>query len=147
MNKLQRFMKTKAGFTLIELVVVVAILGILTAVAIPVYNAVQKHNRIKICRVKADKISSDTRLWAMKNSFNEDAVFVITSDGTMGTIKSATNINTDKITDSIFNGELPFCPGDGTYTVTLTKNDTKTYASVTTVCNGGGDGDTHKSPE
>ncbi len=142
-----RFLQTKKGFTLMELLVVVAILGILTAVAIPIYTGIQKNNRAKICRVKSDKIASDTRLWAMKDSFNENASFVITSDGEKGTITSPNNITSEVINNKIFNAEIPFCPGDGSYTVTLTKNDQKSYANVTCVCNGGSDGNIHKKPD
>ncbi len=154
MNKLQRFMQTKKGFTLVELVVVIALLGILVAIAVPTYNAIQKENRIKICKVKADKIESDVRIWAMNECFNEDASFVISSNGKEGTLVNSTgfeNVNLDDgeefdITKDIFKGELLYCPGDGTYTVTLTHNDQKTYASVTVVCNGGSDGNIHNKP-
>ncbi len=145
-----KFLNSKKGFTLIELVVVVAIMGILLAVSIPIYNGIQKHNRIKICRVKTDKIAHDVRVWAMEYPFNEEFTFKITSDGESGTLTAWNNGMIDStrelIETEIFKNEIPYCPGDGTIYVTLTPNPDKTYCSVTVTCDGGSDGDCHKYP-
>ncbi|MCL6638667.1 MAG: prepilin-type N-terminal cleavage/methylation domain-containing protein [Firmicutes bacterium] len=51
-NRFARLLKNRKGFTLVELMVVVVIIGILAGIAVPVYNSSQ--NTAKINAYKAD---------------------------------------------------------------------------------------------
>ena len=143
-----KFMKTKAGFTLVELLIVVAILGILVCIGVPMYRSVTKNTRIKICNVKQREILTDAKDWCIENMFNDNFVFTIISDGESGSFKDGNggDLSNDQVVllrDGVFKGEVPYCPGNGTITVTLEKNP-KGQVNITVACDGGNDGDCHK---
>ena len=61
-----RFIKTKKGFSLVELMIVVVIMAILVAVAIPIFNSVTSDAREKTCLDNQRQIMSvASRLFSM----------------------------------------------------------------------------------
>ena len=150
MNKIQKFMKTKKGFTLVELIVVIAVLSILIAVAVPVYNLTQRKSRIDICETTRLSIDHDLSVWAMQHPYNDSLSFKIESDGNNGTISDVkggpadiANMS-DTLTSEIFKDGVPHCPcKEGTYTITCAKSTSRKYFTITIVCDGGTDGNTH----
>lgn len=64
----QTFFQNKKGFTLVELMIVVVIMGILVAVAIPVYGAVTKNAEKKTCHSNCEVIQKAAVQYLMGES-------------------------------------------------------------------------------
>ncbi len=61
-----KFLKTKKGFSLVELMIVVVIMAILVAVAVPIFNSVTGDAREKTCLDNQRQISSAvSRIFSM----------------------------------------------------------------------------------
>ena len=113
-----RKLMSKKGFTLVELMIVIVIMGILVAVAIPVYGAVTKNAEAKTCKSNMSNIKSMAATYQMTGG---------TDGGLVAIPSGGLNLATDSSFAKLFEGGvLPKCPvakeeGAGDYSITMTK--------------------------
>ena len=124
-----RKLMSKKGFTLVELMIVVVILGILVAVAVPIFGAVTKNARIKSCKSNQRVIKGNMETFMMTGGANGEAI-------TLGAGTSS-DIKTEGSFLALFDGgALPKCPSAdaaGTYQALVTVETNKTtYTSSCT---------------
>lgn len=111
----KRNLKRK-GFTLIELLIVILVLAILMAVALPLYLAAVSDSQVKTCRANMQTIA------------NAEAAYKTSSTG---------HTYTTNLSDLAGNlGATPVCPSNGTYSVQIS-DGTLTANNGTTVPSGG----------
>jgi MSHA pilin protein MshA len=76
--------RSSRGFTLIELVIVIVILGILAAVAIPKYEDMQEQARSATLKGQLGSIRSAVAIQYGRNALNGSATFPILSGAIFG---------------------------------------------------------------
>ena len=65
---LKKFKKNQKGFTLVELMVVVVIIGVLVAIAVPIFNNVQQNARDKACMANVRTLSGAAAMFAAEDA-------------------------------------------------------------------------------
>src|SRR4051794_3119906 len=99
--KLTSKFKTAAGFTLVEIMIVVAIIGLLAAIAIPNFVKARTLSQKNACIANLKQVDGAKATWALEMKKN-----------TTDTVGDA-----DLFGATLYIKDKPECPGGGTYTL------------------------------
>jgi prepilin-type N-terminal cleavage/methylation domain-containing protein len=117
MNKLIK--KARHGFTLVEIMIVVLIIGILLAIAVPNFIKARETSRGKACQANLKQVDSAKEQYAMDNRLANGSAI----SGGMGDL-----VGSDKYIKA-----TPVCPSNGSYTVgNIGADPTCAYQSTST---------------
>ncbi len=106
--------KNKKGFTLVELMIVVVIMAILVAVAVPIFNAVTRNAKEKTCGSNARILSGQMNTIAMNEiggGSGDSAAFTATTLAKDTKINELLGGSNSALVVTYLQGEeLPVCP-------------------------------------
>jgi prepilin-type N-terminal cleavage/methylation domain-containing protein len=104
-----------SAFTLVEIMIVVAIVGLLSAIAVPNFVKARSNSRKNMCIGNIRQMENAKTMWANETGKNG----------------SATPADSDLFGADKYIREKPVCPGGGTYTIPTV--DLKVTCNLATV--------------
>jgi prepilin-type N-terminal cleavage/methylation domain-containing protein len=90
------------GFTLVEIMIVVAIIGLLAGIALPNFVRAREQSQTNACINNLRQIDSAAQTWALENQKGPSSVYTLIN------IQSYIKLDSTQ--------HIPSCPGGGTYT-------------------------------
>lgn len=116
----------KKGFSLVELMIVVVIMGILVAVAIPLYGAITDNAEANTCGANQRMIRGSFANWViMENTNTADKVFKAGFTEFNGKTNTPEEVFIPEFIERFDGNKFPECPGVGCY-YTVEKIDATT---------------------
>lgn len=106
-----KFFRKDEGFTLVELMVVVLIIGILIAIAVPVFNSARANAQKRSCQANQRTFEGAYQTWYADDPGNSV---------TAATLSDLAGLNGVLVPQFI--KAPPTCPGSGTYSAAFTAN-------------------------
>jgi prepilin-type N-terminal cleavage/methylation domain-containing protein len=91
----------KSAFTLVEIMIVVAIIGLLAAIAIPNFIKAREASQKNACIANLKQIDGAKQTWALENR----------------KVSSDTPVVTDLYGATVYIRDQPTCPANGAYTI------------------------------
>lgn len=95
-----RSIKSRGAFTLIEIMIVIAIIGLLAVVALPNFMRARMNAQKNSCIANLRLVDSTVQQWALEMKMSSTGTYTLADAGLLGYFKGSA---------------LPACPGSGAY--------------------------------
>ena len=104
MKKDKQNQRQKRGFTLIELMIVIAIIGILAAIAVPNFTQARKKAKLKACVANMSTLDSALEMYMMENNVTQAPAL-------------------SELAPYMQGKKVPECPSGGSYSIDTSQED------------------------